>query len=140
LEVDGEMHVLPVAEIHFVDYPEGKPHLVGYRAKWADDSFEYHHTPRSFDFGDRDHELVSDLSELARRACAEFGVGGYARVDFRVDENGRPWILELNTNPCLSPDAGFMAAAARAGYDLESVADALLCAARGAGSEKVSVS
>ena len=34
------------------------------------------------------------------------------RVDFRVDERGRPWILEINANPCLSPDAGFAAALA----------------------------
>ena len=43
-----------------------------------------------------------------------FGLRGYARVDFRVDAQLRPWILEINTNPCLSPDAGFAAALASA--------------------------
>jgi D-alanine-D-alanine ligase len=42
-------------------------------------------------------------------------------VDFRVDGAGRPWILEINTNPCLSPDAGFLAAAQRAGLTIEEV-------------------
>jgi D-alanine-D-alanine ligase len=38
-------------------------------------------------------------------------------VDFRVDAQGRPWILEVNANPCLSPDAGFAAALMHTGIE-----------------------
>ncbi len=51
---------------------------------------------------------------MARQAWDLFALGGYARVDFRVDAAGEPWILEINANPCLSPDAGFAAALAQA--------------------------
>ena len=107
--------VLPIAEIHFVDYAAGRPRLVGYRAKWDVESFEYSHTPRSFEFAPEDAPLLSELTRLARESWSLFGLRGYARVDFRVDADGRPLILEINANPCLSPDAGFSAAAAQAG-------------------------
>jgi D-alanine-D-alanine ligase len=75
------------------------------------------HTVRSFDFAPEDAKLLAALEELALRAFDVFRLRGYARVDFRVDPTGAPFILEVNANPCLSPDAGFAASAARAGID-----------------------
>ena len=109
--------VLPPAEIIFEGFGAGQPRIVGYRAKWDVNSDDYHRTPRRFDFGTEDNPLLDELQALALQAWQLFGLRGYARVDFRVDEQGRPWILEINANPCLSPDAGFAAALARAGID-----------------------
>jgi len=109
--------VLPPAEINFKGFGAGQPRIVGYRAKWDVDSDEYHRTPRSFEFGAEDSPLLDELRVLALQSWRLFGLRGYARVDFRVDEHGRPWILEINANPCLSPDAGFAAALDRAGID-----------------------
>jgi D-alanine-D-alanine ligase len=107
--------VLPPAEIEFHSFPDGKPRIVGYAAKWESDSEEFARTPRRFDFPEGDGALLESLRQLALKCWDLFGMRGYARVDFRVDLEGRPWVLEVNTNPCLSPDAGFLAAAARAG-------------------------
>ncbi|MEJ2169260.1 MAG: D-alanine--D-alanine ligase [Desulfobacterales bacterium] len=109
--------VLPPAEIDFKGLGAGQPRIVGYRAKWDVNSAEYHHTPRSFEFGAEDRPLLDELQALALQSWQLFGLRGYARVDFRVDEKGQPWILEINANPCLSPDAGFAAALDRAGID-----------------------
>ncbi len=114
--------VLPPAEIIFEGYGEDKPRIVGYRAKWDESSYEYHHTVRSFDFTPEDKALLSELKAAALRCWQMFGLGGYARVDFRVDADGNLWILEINTNPCLSPDAGYAAAVAQSGL---SFADAV---------------
>lgn len=115
LDGPGGPTVLPPAEMLFEDYPEGKPHIVGYAAKWHEDSFEYSHTVRRFDLPPADDALVAEMSRQALACWRLFRLRGWARVDFRVDAAGRPFILEVNANPCLSPDAGFAAGLARAG-------------------------
>ena len=110
---------LPPAEIVFADFPADKPRIVGYQAKWATDSFEFQHTTRRFDFEAADAPLIDEMKRLALQCWEVFGLAGYARVDFRVDSEGNPWILEVNANPCISPDAGFAVMVERAGqtYD-----------------------
>ena len=119
LAENGQPVVLPPAEIQFVDYPGHKPRIVGSDAKWKVDSMEFTNTPRKFDFPVGDQPLLDELEALARRCWGEFGLRGYARIDFRVDVDGQPWILEINPNPCLSPNAGFVAALAEAGVSFD---------------------
>ena len=106
---------LPPSEIRFDDFPSGKFRVVDYRSKWVEDSFEYQHTPRCFDFPKEDEPLLKNLTHIALECWRLFNLRGYARVDFRVDKSGQPWVLEVNTNPCLSPDGGFFAAVERSG-------------------------
>lgn len=113
--------VLPIPEMRFDGFPADKPKLVDYRAKWQEDSFEYRHTRRSFAVDAADRPLLDELARLSRRCWSEFGLKGYARVDFRVDTAGRPWILEINSNPCLTQGSGFAAAAAEAGLPFREV-------------------
>jgi D-alanine-D-alanine ligase len=123
------LHVLPAAEILFDAFPPEKPRIVGYAAKWAVESFEYRHTPRCFERLARDPALVGRLEAFAVRAFEAFDCAGYARVDFRVAADGVPCILEVNANPCLSEDAGFMAAAAQAGMTPSHVIEAIVASA-----------
>jgi len=129
LESAGEVQVLPPAEIRFVDFPAGKPTIVGSAAKWDETSFEYAATVRSFELDSADGPLVELLGRLAVGCWKALNLRGYARVDFRVDPDGVPFILEANANPCLSPDAGFAAAAAIAGMDHTEITRRILEAA-----------
>jgi D-alanine-D-alanine ligase len=118
--------VLPPAEIDFSGLPHHKRHIVGYRAKWETDSEEYQLTPRRFDSEPISSVLHRRLVELARNCWELFSLNGYARVDFRVDHHEQPWILEINANPCLSPDAGFAAAVSQSGCTLEDAIEMIL--------------
>ncbi len=119
LSVDGETMTFDPAEMLFIDYPSDKPAIVGYEAKWEESSFEYIHTQRTFSFSPSDEPLLMTLKELSRKAFLLFGGRGYARVDFRVDQWGDPFILEVNLNPCIAQDSGFVAAAERSGLTYE---------------------
>jgi D-alanine-D-alanine ligase len=122
---DGRPQVLPPAEIIFEGYGPDRAKIVDYKAKWDEASYEFSHTPRSFDFPKSDATLLEALKKLALSCWQAFNLAGYARVDFRVDEKGRPFILEINANPCLSPDAGFAAALERAGIPFEQAVAAI---------------
>ena len=121
---DQGVQILPASEILFQDYPQGKLKILDYRAKWVEDSFEYDHTRRTLDIAPEDTALADRLSDIALRCWNLFGLRGYARVDFRIDHMGNPFVLEINANPCLSPDAGFAAAVEKASIKYpEAIAD-----------------
>lgn len=122
----GGPRVLAPAEMRFVDYPPGKPRVLGYRAKWTAGAFEFEHTERTFDFPPADAALIESVKDIALRCWRLFDLHGYARVDLRVDKESRAYVIEINPNPCLSPDAGFAAAVVRAGILPEVMAQSIL--------------
>lgn len=110
--------VLPLAEIDFSAFDDPYARIVSFAAKWEEGSFEYHHTPvvcpAPTNDGCRDR-----IADVARRAWDVIGCRGYARVDMRLDGDDVPYVVEVNCNPDLSPEAGFHQAARVAGYSYE---------------------
>ena len=99
----------------FENWDETRPRVIGYAAKWHENTREYQDTTRVFDWQLREPKLHRTLELVSRQCWSFFGLSGYARVDFRVDGCGNPFILEVNPNPCLEPNAGFAAACKQAG-------------------------
>jgi D-alanine-D-alanine ligase len=117
--------VLPPAEIVFVDFDESRPRIVDFKAKWEEDAFEYVNTVREFP-KNLNPKLEKSLKETAVACWHLFGLKGYARVDSRIDNNDNVFIIEINGNPCISPDGGFVAATREAGYPFVDVLQRIL--------------
>lgn len=109
IERNGKVKVLPLAEIDFSAFSKSQIKIVDYDAKWQKDSFGYNNTPRKIP-ADVPQDVALRVESLAAAAFKAVGCRDYARVDFRLDEDLQPLILEVNPNPDISPDAGFAAA------------------------------
>jgi D-alanine-D-alanine ligase len=122
----GGPEVMPAAEMCYVDYPPDKPKILNFASKWEPGSFEYRKTVRSFSLGPEDRELVGEMNGISLKCWDHFELRGYARVDFRVDPLNRPYVLEVNANPCISPDAGFVAACKEGGIPYRAMIERIL--------------
>ncbi len=100
-----ELRPLPISEITFVE-KEGLWPIVTFDAKWSPGTDDYEATPTRYP-AEVTKRLAERLNALALKAFRLLGCRDYARLDFRVRPNGRPYLLEVNPNPDYSPTAGF---------------------------------
>ena len=121
--------VLPLAEVDFRAFADPHTRIVSFAAKWEVGSFEYHHTPILCP-ALVNSRLGRRIANAARRAWAAIGCRGYARVDMRLSKQGIPYVIEVNCNPDISPDAGFYRAARTARYSYRDMVVHILNIAR----------
>lgn len=92
--------VLPPYEWVFKEYGD-KPKLITYDAKWTENSFGYDHIEAKYTHDAADAGLLEQLQQYAKACWDAFNLSGYARVDYRVDQQNKAYILEVNANPSL---------------------------------------
>ncbi len=120
-----EPELLPLAEIDWSAFADPHERIVSFAAKWQPDSFEYQHTPVLCP-APVTPELAVRIAQVARESWRAIGCRGYARVDMRVDDEGVPYVIEVNCNPDIAPDGGFFRAVSRAGYTFRDMAVRIL--------------
>jgi D-alanine-D-alanine ligase len=105
IDINGKVDALPISEIDYSEFPDGIPRICGYEAKWIPESIEYQKSkpvcPATLPT-----KMRKQLEEIAIRVFKLFNCRDYARVDFRVDAAGKIYVIDVNPNPDISPQAG----------------------------------
>lgn len=108
--------VLPISEIIFGDFFKDKPKIVDFKAKWVENSINYCQTtgvcPAKLN-----ETLETKIKKIALKAFQVCGGRDYGRVDLRLADDGKFYVLEMNLNPDISPGGGAFRSAKTAGYD-----------------------
>lgn len=91
-----------------------------YQAKYESEQTQYR-----FDI-DLPAEVLKRVQQLALQAHRVLGVRHLSRVDFIVDENNQPWVLEVNTMPGFTTHSLLPMAAAHAGLPMADLVDRLV--------------
>ena len=114
------LQALPVWELFFTNMPPEAKRIATDRVKWSvkyQKKYEIESGPAK--------ELPADLAEqiqhLCKRTYRALEISGYARIDLRLDAQGRPWVIEANPNPQIARGEDFAASAESAGISYESL-------------------
>jgi D-alanine-D-alanine ligase len=105
---------LPLVEMDFSRLPEGMPRIATTEVKWDKDSEVYDLTRCAAAHG-LDADTTRRLQETAVQVYAALGLRDYGRVDMRLTEDGRIYVIEANPNPWLAQEAEMAIAAGLAG-------------------------
>ena len=105
---------LPLWETRFDGLAEGAPRIATERIKW---NLRHRRAcaVSSGPAGQLPARAREAIPRLARRAWRVLRLSGFARIDFRLDAAGRPWLIDVNANPDVDFHEDFARSAAHDG-------------------------
>jgi D-alanine-D-alanine ligase len=118
------LEVLPVWEMSFAEMPDNRWRIATERVKWSTQYQKRHGIMTSA--APLEPDRAAAIQRIARRAYRALDLNGYARVDIRLDETGRPFVLEANPNPNLAFGEDFAESAEVHGISYERLLDRIL--------------
>jgi D-alanine-D-alanine ligase len=129
---NANARALPAIELDFTKFPADRPRMASWEAKWGDDEgggAEFEGTTSIFP--ELPEELTERLNKAAVDAFAALRLRDYARIDFRVNDAGEVFVIEVNPNCYLERESEFARAAARGGLGYDALIERILELAAG---------
>jgi D-alanine-D-alanine ligase len=108
------LEALPVWELRFSKGRESGVRIATERVK-SSPAFRKKHGIESGEAKDLSKDVATKAQEISREAYRLLGLNGYARMDFRLTDDGKLHLLEANPNPHLGKNEDFAQSAKRAG-------------------------
>ena len=97
---------LPLWETWFENLPKGSAPIATRKVKW-DVEYQEKIGLESGPARDIPKDLEKKVVHIAKRAYKALGLSGYARLDFRLSEDGKIYVLEVNPNPDIASHQEF---------------------------------
>jgi D-alanine-D-alanine ligase len=119
------LSTFPTWEMLFSNMPEGVAHIATAKVKW-DPKYQERHGITTSAARDLPEGLEERLPRLCKRVYRILGMSGYARLDFRLNSEGKVYLLEVNPNPNLAYGEDFAESAERAGIKYEELLQRIL--------------
>jgi D-alanine-D-alanine ligase len=111
---------LPVWEMDFGTLTKAQARIATRKVKW-DPKYQQKHGIATGRAQDLSPEQEAQISRLARRVYRALHMSGFARMDFRMREDGRVYLLEANANPDVAHGEDFAESASVTGIDYPSL-------------------
>lgn len=112
------------SEIIFTFKDPNKPKILNYASKWIIDSDDFKETNSSH--ADLSDELKERLVIVAKKARETLNLSSYGRIDFKIDENQTPFIIDVNPNCDLDQNAGMAKAFGYASLNYNTLIDTII--------------
>jgi D-alanine-D-alanine ligase len=121
---NDRLDVFPVWEMSFAKMPENRWHIATERVKWST-KYQKKHGIMT-DAATLDAAAVEAIQRIAKRAYRALDLSGYARIDLRMAEGGRAYVIEANPNPNLAYGEDFAESAEKSGLEYERLLERIL--------------
>jgi D-alanine-D-alanine ligase len=108
------LQVLPVWEMTFAHMPDGEHRIATERVKW-NAKYQQRKGIDTAQAKDLPAGAAERIQHISRRVYQTLQLSGYARIDLRLDAEGRVFVIEANPNPQIARAEDFAESAAAAG-------------------------